>query len=176
MRCISFLILIAAFTSEAWAADNLRSRDLSILAESAKREGLPILLIVSQHYCPFCVRLKEEIILPMQISGDYNNKVFMAEIMLDSNQKILDFKADMVRPGDIADSYKVWVTPTLLFLDHTGREVHKRMLGVNTIEMYGYFLDESLAAALQAVRNGDQSYIPTEKDIVGDAPGIDQMF
>ena len=50
------------------------------------------------------------------------------------------------------------------------------MLGVNTIEMYSYYLDKSLAAALKAVSKGDQSYIPTEKDIKGDTPGYDQLY
>ncbi|MCU7871747.1 MAG: thioredoxin fold domain-containing protein [Candidatus Thiodiazotropha sp. (ex Lucinoma borealis)] len=149
---------------------------MSQLAASANQEKLPILLIVSQHHCPFCVRLKEEIIYPMQISGDYEDKVIIAEVLLDSSNNILDLKGNLVKPGVIGDSYKVWVTPTLLFLDHTGREIHKRMLGVNTIEMYSYYLDESLEAALRAVRKGDQSYIPMHEDILGDAPGFDQLY
>ena len=111
----------------------------------------------------------------MQISKDYESKAIIAEIFLDSSENILDFQGSPVKPGVIADSYKVWVTPTLLFLDHTGREIQKRMLGVNTIEMYSHYLDESLTAALRAVRNGDKSYIPTNKDISGNAPGIDQL-
>ena len=111
----------------------------------------------------------------MQVSGDYEDKVIITEIFLDSSEDILDFKGNLVKPGAIADSYKVWVTPTLLFLDHTGREIHKRMLGINTIEMYSYYLDESLATAFKAVREGDQSYVPTSKDIRGNAPGVDQL-
>ena len=42
--------------------------------------------------------------------------------------------------------------------------------------MYGYFLDQSLANALTAVRNNDRSYVATTRDIKGDAPGIDQLF
>lgn len=68
------------------------------------------------------------------------------------------------------------MTPILLFLNHTGREIDKRMLGVNTIEMYSYYLDESLAAALKAVRKGDQSYVPTNKDIQGEAPSFDYLY
>ncbi|MCM8922076.1 MAG: hypothetical protein LC540_18750 [Candidatus Thiodiazotropha sp.] len=176
MRYLLFLFLVVPFFSHTYASDKLQRSDLSQLAASANQEKLPILLIVSQHHCPFCVRLKEEIIYPMQISGDYENKVIIAEILLDSSNNILDLKGNLVKPGVIGDSYMVWVTPTLLFLDHTGREIHKRMLGVNTIEMYSYYLDESLAAALRAVRKGDQSYIPMNKDILGDAPGFDQLY
>ncbi|PVV06363.1 MAG: hypothetical protein B6D77_16005 [gamma proteobacterium symbiont of Ctena orbiculata] len=132
--------------------------------------------LISQHHCPFCVRLKQEIIHPMRISGDYEDKVVITEILLDSDENIRDFKGASVSPGAIADSYRVWVTPTLLFLDHTGREVHKRMLGVNTIEMYSYYLDASLAASLRAVHTGDRGYVLTKDDISGDAPGYDQLY
>ena len=175
MRYVFFLIFVVLFCSHSYASDDLQRNDLSQLATWANKEKLPVLLIVSQHFCPFCVKIKEEIINPMQISGDYEDKVIITEIFLDSSEDILDFQGNLVKPGVIAESYKVWVTPTLLFLDHTGREIHKRMLGINTIEMYSYYLDESLAAALKAVRKGDKSYVPTNKDILGDAPGVDQL-
>ena len=176
MRYLLFLFPVVLFVSHTCAADKLQRSDLSQLAATANQKKLPILLIVSQYHCPFCVRLKEEVIYPMQISGDYEDKVIMAEILLDSTKNILGIKGRSVKPGVIGDSYKVWVTPTLLFLDHTGSEVHKRMLGVNTIEMYSHYLDESLEAALRAVRKGDQSYVPTNEDILGDAPGSDQLY
>ncbi len=176
MRYLLFLLLVIAFASQVYASDKLQRNDLSQLAAFANQKNLPILLIVSQHHCPFCEKLREEIIYPMQISGDYEDKVIIAEILLDSHKNILDFKGNLSKPSVIADYYKVWVTPTLLFLDHTGREIHKRMLGVNTIEMYSHYLDESLVAALRAVRKGEQDYVPTNKDIIGDAPGYDQLF
>lgn len=175
MRHLLFLVLIVPFISHAYATEKLQQDDLSKLASSAIQEKLPILLIVSQHHCPFCVRLREEIINPMLISGGDEGKVIIAEIFLDSSRNILDFQGKSVRPGVIADSYNVWVTPTLLFLDYKGREVHKRMLGVNTLEMYSHYLDESLAAAFRAVRKDGQNYLPTIKDIHGDAPGADQL-
>ena len=175
IRTLLFLLLVVPYLSHAYASDDLQRSDLYQLATLATQEKLPVLLIVSQHFCPFCVKIKEEIIYPMQLSGDYEDKVIMAEIFLDSSEDVLDFQGNSVKPGVIAESYKVWVTPTLLFLDHTGREIHKRMLGINTIEMYSYYLDESLAAALTAVRKGDQSYVPTNKDVRGNAPGFDQL-
>ncbi|HBR97294.1 MAG TPA: hypothetical protein DD979_07935 [Gammaproteobacteria bacterium] len=169
------LLLMGLMCAQVQASDGLNRHDLSELADAAKREQVPILLIVSQHVCPFCERLREEIIHPMRLSGEYEGKVLMAEIFMDSSKEIVDFAGHEVLPGVLADTYRVWVTPTLLFLDHTGRELHKRMLGVNTIEMYGYYLDESLAAALQTLQRGDRSYTPTERDIVGDAPGFDDL-
>ena len=175
MRYLLFLFSVVFFSSVVFADTNIQHRDLSKLATQAKQNNLPILFIVSQHNCPFCIQLKQEIIFPMQRSGDYTDKMLVTEILLDDTENILDFQGKAVKPGVLADLYRVWVTPTLLFVNHTGKEIHKRMLGVNTIEMYGYYLDESLSAALKAVRKDDQSYMPTLQDIKGDAPGYDQL-
>ena len=169
MRFALSLMLSTLLAAQAWAARELRGDDLSEVAAAAERQGVPILLIVSQHACPFCELLKTEIIDPMRISGDYVDKVVMVEILMDAETEIRDFHGNLVRPGVIADAYKVWVTPTLLFLDHTGREIHPRTLGVNTVEMYGHYLDLSLQEALRAVRTQDRSYSPSEADIRGDA-------
>jgi thioredoxin-related protein len=173
MRYFLFLFVVVSLPFNAHASDELQRKDLSQLAVLAIHEKLPILLIVSQHDCPFCVRLREEVILPMQANGEDKGRVLIAEIFMDSPENVLDLQGIPLLPAEIANAYKVWVTPTLLFLDSSGREIHKRMLGVNTIELYGHYLDESLAAALTAVRIGDRSYVPTNKDILGDAPGAD---
>jgi thioredoxin-related protein len=175
MRHFLALLLVVPMFTPAHGSDDLLRNDLSRLAEQAVQERLPILLIVSQHDCPFCVRLREEILRPMQRSGADEGRVHMAEIFMDSPDPIVGIEGTRVLPGEIADAYRVWVTPTLLFLDSTGREIHRRMLGVNTIELYGYYLDESLAAALTAVRKGGRSYVPTDDDILGDAPGADEV-
>lgn len=91
--------------SHTYASDELQRSDLSQLVVSASQEKLPILLIVSQHHCPFCVRLKEEIIYSMQLSGNYEDKVIIAETLLDSTNTILDLEGNSVMPGEIGNSY-----------------------------------------------------------------------
>lgn len=139
--------------------------DFSKLAQQAKQKQIPILLMVSQDHCPFCVLLKNEVLNPMMISGDYTDKVVMTELLIDVGDSVIDFDGKNVYPGKISADYNTWVTPTLLFLDYQGKEVHKRMLGVNTVEMYGYYLDESIEAALQAVKKGEPyAYKSNKKD------------
>ncbi len=150
------------------------AQDFSELARQAKAKQIPIMLMVSQDHCPFCVLLKTDVLNPMMISGDYDDKVVMTELLIDVGDSVIDFDGKKVYPGKIASDYNTWVTPTLLFLDHQGKEVHKRMLGVNTIEMYGYYLDESLAAALSAVKKGEPySYKSNKQDQMGTDPHYD---
>ncbi|MEW8029185.1 MAG: thioredoxin fold domain-containing protein [Candidatus Thiodiazotropha sp.] len=130
-------------------------RDFTEVAKKARAEKIPILLMVSQDHCPFCQQLKKEVLNPMMVSGEYDNKVVITELLIDVGENVIDFEGNDVDPGSVASDYNTWVTPTLLFLDHQGKEVHERMLGVNTIEMYGYYLDESLKYALSAIKQGE---------------------
>ncbi|MES9993187.1 MAG: thioredoxin fold domain-containing protein [Candidatus Thiodiazotropha sp.] len=145
--------------------------DLTEVAKQARREKIPILLMVSQDQCPFCVQLKREVLNPMVISGEYDDKVVITELLIDIGGEVISFEGERVDPDRIASHYNIWVTPTLLFLDHQGKEVHKRMLGVNTIEMFGYYLDESLKDALAAIQQGEPyRYKTNELDQMGSDP------
>ena len=159
IRLVFLLLLLACHVSVLAAGQHGKTipeaTDFSDLASLAKEQKLPILLMVSQDHCPFCVLLKTEVLNPMMLSGDYRDKVVMTELLIDVGDSVIDFDGKSVYPGKIASDYNTWVTPTLLFLDYQGKEVHKRMLGVNTVEMYGYYLDESIDAALAAVKKGE---------------------
>ena len=127
--------------------------DLKVLGDLARKQQLPIMLMVSQQDCPYCVLLKSDILNPMMISGDYVDRVIIAELTIDQGGSITDFDGKTVSPRDVAVRYNSTFSPTLLFLDANGRQVRKRMVGVNTIEMYGYYVDESIDAAVKAIRS-----------------------
>jgi hypothetical protein len=44
------------------------------------------------------------------------------------------------------------VTPTLLFLDAGGTEVAEKMVGINNIEFYGFYLLKNLQAAHEQLK------------------------
>jgi thioredoxin-related protein len=167
MRLIIAFVALISFSACAYAGGEVPvSKNLSEMGRQASKGQLPIMMMVSQAHCSFCEKLKEEILEPMMISGDYTDKVIITELLMDSYSNITGFDGSDIHPSDIASSYKVWVTPTLLFLDADGNEVHPRMLGVNTIEMYGYYIDESIDGALASIRNPDaKPYRPSAKDI-----------
>lgn len=114
---------------------------------------MPILLLVSQGACPYCDLLKQEILQPMVISGAYRDRVLIRELLIDEDDTLIDFDGQPVTGRSFAKRYlKRLFTPTLLFLDHEGRERTKRMIGITTPEMYGYYVDESIDKAIGAIR------------------------
>ena len=129
-----------------------RTYNLQEDARLAQRKNVPLLVVFSQEHCEFCVVLAEEIIAPMLISGDYTDKVLIREIMIDDPSDMIDFDGKAVTPSSLFYRYDMFVTPTILLLDHRGKEISERMTGINTVEYYGYYLDQSIDKAIMQIR------------------------
>ena len=121
-------------------------------AQQARKEGRLIMLLVSQDHCPFCVLIKEEIIYPMIRGGDYKDELLIREIFIDLDRPAVDFAGHLGTAKIFADKYGADLTPTLLFLAPDGKELTERMVGINTPEMYFYYVDESIKQALEQLK------------------------
>ena len=130
-----------------------QTRNLQADAIAADRRRAPLLLIFSQHDCPFCAKLRREIINPMLISGDYADRALVRELMIDDHGQITDFDGAAVAPREVFDRYGLAVTPTVLLLDRHGRELAERQVGINTVDYYFYYLDRAIDTALATLRD-----------------------
>ncbi len=126
-----------------------RTHDFQALANKARQERRIIMLLVSQVDCAYCHLIKEEIIRPMILGGDFKNEILIREMFMDEGETVIDFQGMRREAADFAHGYGVFVTPTLLFLDPDGKELAEQMVGVNTMEMYYYYVDQSIRAALK---------------------------
>jgi thioredoxin-related protein len=126
--------------------------DFSQLAEEARSKGKIILLEISASDCEYCDMLEEEFIKPMLRNDDYTDNVLIRKIDIDSYYKMSDFSGDNTTPDKFSRHRKVQLTPTLLFLDGNGNEVSQRILGINSLELYGGYLDDALKTGLQKIR------------------------
>ena len=128
------------------------SRDFQALGRQAKHENKIIFLEVSASYCGYCKTLEEHIIKPMLRSGDYDHYVLFRKIEIDSYLSIKDFDGEKTSPSQFALKRKASLTPTLLFIDSNGQEVSERIVGVNTLELYGGYVDEALLKGHQKIQ------------------------
>ncbi len=133
--------------SPAWAEEAFSSHDLYRDARLAEDRRQPVLLLFSADYCGFCTRVLQEFLLPMHRSGEYRDKVLIRELKIDSDTTIRDFENHPTMPEDLAYRYNISVTPTILFLDHRGRELTARIVGLSTVDFFGLYLDEAIASA-----------------------------
>ncbi|HIP53684.1 MAG TPA: hypothetical protein EYH03_06715 [Chromatiales bacterium] len=135
----------------------LKVTDLHAVGRLAARQRLPLLLMVSQEHCPFCILLKREVIRPMIISGDYDDKVIIREMFMDPGVRVRDFDGTAVDATALAHRMGVSLTPTLLLIDADGTELAPRIIGVRTLDMYSYYLDTAIEEALERLRRRSPS-------------------
>jgi len=129
--------------------------DLRADGQQARERQLPILLVFSAVECGYCRQLEDEFLEPMLISGEYTDKVVIRRLLLDIGQQVSDFDGTQQAATSIASRYKAWVTPTMVFIDSTGRELAERMIGINTPELFGGYLDACIDTALLKLREPD---------------------
>jgi thioredoxin-related protein len=126
--------------------------DLLADGEISRTSRLPILLAFLANHCSYCGDLEEGFLEPMLLSGDYSDKIVIRKLVLDNGSWLIDFNGNKVSATGLASRYRVYVTPTLLFVDALGKELARRMVGFNTPEMYGGYLDQCIETARQQSR------------------------
>ena len=133
------------------------SDDLQQDGARARELQLPILLTFSAIDCPYCRQLEQDFLGPMLISGEYSDRVIIRRLILDNGSRVTDFDGQR-RPVDhIASRYKAWLTPTTVFIDGSGLEVAARIVGINTPELFGGYLDACIDTALLRIRDPDST-------------------
>lgn len=162
MRWIKALLIATLATAMSLVAPAVVSEQASPLKEvdnfaslgaDASARKLPIVLAIVAEDCPYCVQLEREFLKPMMISGDYEGKrALVRTLHLDRYSKLEDFSGKSSFARDIADHYNVFVTPTLLFLGGDGEELAERMIGINSVDFYGAYLDAGIDRSLKQLR------------------------
>ncbi len=126
-----------------------RFHDLARLGERARHEGRLIVMMVARSDCPYCRLLEREVFRPMIKGRDFADQILLGELFIDPGETLVDFQGRRKAAEKFAkERYGVTLTPTVLFLGPDGRELAKRMVGVNTLEMYFYYLSETIRQAL----------------------------
>lgn len=126
--------------------------DLHREGRQAEQACIPLLLEFAADECEYCTLLEVEILNPTLLNRDYDQRVLMRKLLIDRSDKLLDFDKTTVSAAELADRYRVFVTPTLLFVDSQGRELTERMVGVTTLEFYGGYLDQAMDASSDKLR------------------------
>ncbi|UCE89290.1 MAG: thioredoxin fold domain-containing protein [Pseudomonadota bacterium] len=129
-----------------------QTTDLQHDAHSARERDLPILMMFSMDGCPYCVLVEEDFLRPMLISGDYQDKVIIRMVKTDTYGNVRDFDGRAVDVDEFAQRYRAFVMPTVVLVDHRGRELAPRLVGISTPDFYGGDLDDAIDTALGRLR------------------------
>ena len=151
LRCWALLVTlfggVLAVSAEPAPVHVPVTANLAVESQVAAQRQLPILLVFSAAHCTYCELLEREILKPMLRSGDYADKILIRKVMLDGAGTLRDFQGRAVDAGSFATRRDVFVTPTMLFVDARGRELAPRLVGINTVELFGGLVDASIEQA-----------------------------
>ena len=150
---IPFLLLLISVNS---FAENdsvvIEENDFQQLAQQMKQDNRGLVLMLHAEHCPYCKQMDEEILSPMVLSGEYDKRVFIRKLQIDEARDVIDFSGKTVEPSDISDNYNAMLTPTLVFLDYNGKEMAEQMVGINTVELFGAYLDNEIDDMMKHLR------------------------
>lgn len=161
LRNLLILIIFMAITNCAQADGYERLlylENFQTLGERACKENKVMVVMVSRESCPYCVKLKKLIFMPEVKNGELNSKWLLRELLIDGGETHRDFKGKKVSSVEYARSIKATLTPTVLFLDKTGKEIGKRIVGTGgAIDFYDFYLKRSIDEALTNQQCNKQS-------------------
>jgi len=132
----------------SWAGVPL-AQDLRDAGRRAEQSCAPLLLEFAAESCDYCILLEREILAPTLLDKSYDQRVVMRKLMIDDGSTLRGFDDQSTNASDIAGRYKVWVTPTVLFVDRRGEEIAERLVGFSSMDFYGGYLDAALDQSRQ---------------------------
>ena len=134
------------------------AKDLEREGRQAERACIPLLLEFSSLHCEYCTLLEDEVLKPTLLNRDYDRRVLMRKLVIDDASRLHDFDGKTIDASQLASRYKIFVTPTLVFVDRHGKELAERMVGVTTLEFFGGYLDQALDISREKLRTLNRCY------------------
>ena len=128
------------------------SDDLAQLGGEARKQDLPILLVFSAADCDYCKRLEADVLSPMLKSGETQNRVIIRKVMIDTVQNITDFQGLTTNAEQFAYQRGVQVTPTLQFTNAEGQQLVPEIVGYQSADFFGAYVDLAIEASQQRLR------------------------
>ncbi|MBD3670133.1 MAG: thioredoxin fold domain-containing protein [Gammaproteobacteria bacterium] len=147
-----FAILAFAGVGNSATTSLPLTTDLQADGQLALKKQLPILIVFTAEHCAYCEALESEQLRPMMISGEYDDKVIIRNLRIDTFDDVVNFDGKDIPAETLAQKHSVWVTPTIMFFDHQGNTLAPKIIGYNTPSMFGGYLDERIDASRQMMR------------------------
>jgi len=127
--------------------------DLKTLSKQMKAEKLGLMIMFHASYCEYCERLEEDLLLPMLRSGEYDERILIRKIQIDSHNDLINFNGQTVTTSQLSTLYGASMTPTLVFLDANGEEQSERILGYTTPDFFSAYVDRGIDELTRIVKH-----------------------
>lgn len=158
-RLLWWLAILSCGIASA-RADVPWARDLRQDAAAAGAVNGAVLLVFIGPHCSYCETALNEFLIPMSGNTDYLGKVVMRKVDSSGFRDLLDFQGRKVSHRKFAGEHGARLTPTVMLFDGQGRQLAKPVIGITTLDYYGYYLDQAIDQAVGKVRAGLEGLLP----------------
>ncbi|OYY95417.1 MAG: hypothetical protein B7Y41_02635 [Hydrogenophilales bacterium 28-61-23] len=128
------------------------ARDFQKDAALAKEKNGVVLVMFSGAHCSYCETVLNEFLIPMSGNADYQAKVVMRKVEISSYMELKDFQGGKTPHRHFAGDNGVRMVPTVMVFDADGKLLSKPVVGLGTIDYYGYYLDQAIDKGVAKVR------------------------
>lgn len=135
-------------------ADVPMTDSLQAEARDAQARKVPIMLVFTSPYCPYCERVKAEYLGPMVNDPAYRDKVIIRQIEAGSDWSLVGFDGKKTTHGAYAASQKIAMVPTIKVVDSQGRELSKPIVGFLIPDYYFGYIEDAMNEGLNKIRAG----------------------
>lgn len=133
-------------------ADVPMAENLKTEGKLAQKNKLPILLVFTTPYCPYCERVKAEYLGPMVNDPAYRDKVIIRQIEAGSDWGLVGFDGRKTTHGAYAAGHKIAMVPTIKVVDSQGKELAEPIVGFLTPDFYFGYIEDAINEGLTKMR------------------------
>lgn len=158
-RLVWLMAIVAWALPAPWAAAFAEegvpyARNLQHDGELAKQKNGVVLVMFTGEYCGYCERVLNEFLIPMSRNPDYQKKLVMRRVDNTGFTTVKGFDGSVADHRQFSSDQGVKMVPTVMLYDTKGRLLAKPLVGLTTVDYYGYYLDQAIDQALAKVRGG----------------------
>lgn len=133
-------------------ADVPYARDLQQDARAARAVNGVVLVIFVGAHCSYCETALNDFLIPMSGNADYLAKVVMRRVESSGFRDLKDFQGRKMSHRQFAGESGARLTPTVMVFDGDGQQLAKPVVGLTTLDYYGYYLDQAIDQGVAKVR------------------------
>lgn len=121
------------------------ARDFRADGALARKESVPIVVMVSLAGCPHCEAVRRSHLLPLL----HANKpaAILRQVEIRGQTTLVDFDGTKTTHAEFARRHQAGIAPIVLFLDADGRSIAEPIVGASIPDFYGAYFEASLSAA-----------------------------
>ena len=147
------LAIVACSLGTAFAEEGVPyAQDFEKDALLAREKNGVVVVMFSGARCSYCQTVLNEFLIPMSRNADYQAKAVMRKVDTSSYLEMKDFNGAKTPHRHFAGDNGVRMVPTVMVFDSSGKLLAKPVVGLGTIDYYGYHLDQAIDKGVAKVR------------------------